>query len=157
VPASRRSHLERIVERVFAARRVILTTHVNADGDGAGSEAAIGAWLAQRGVEAWIVNPTAFPPSFRFLLPRTDMVVDLSEDRAAKIVAGADLAIVLDTSEPDRITPVDGLIRSIPTLVIDHHPPGPRALGDGIQDVTAAATGELVYDLIVASGAEWPM
>jgi bifunctional oligoribonuclease and PAP phosphatase NrnA len=156
VPASRRSKLEEIVRRATSARRVVLTTHINADGDGAGSEAALGAWLERQGVHVTIVNPTPFPDYFRFLLHRQDVVVDGCDGRAAGVIAEADLAIVLDTSEAGRIAPLDTLLAAVPTVVIDHHPPGPTVVGEGIQDVEAAATGELVYDMIAGMGGDWP-
>ena len=156
VPAARRSKLEEIARIAASASNVVLTTHVNADGDGAGSEAAVAAWLESVGVHCTIVNPSPFPNSFRFLLQRDDLVVDLADDRAARVLADADLAIVLDTSEPTRIAPLDTLLAHVPVLVIDHHPPGPASVGEGIQDTTAAATGELVYDLIASSGTPWP-
>ena len=39
-------------------RRVALTTHVNADGDGVGSEVALWHLLTARGLQAAIANPT---------------------------------------------------------------------------------------------------
>ncbi len=156
VPMARRPKLEEISRLASSANNVVLTTHVNADGDGAGSEAAVAAWLESVGVHCTIVNPSPFPKNFRFLLPREGLVVDLSDDRASQVIADADLAIVLDTSEPTRIAPLDTLLSHVPVLVIDHHPPGPSSVGRGIQDPTAAATGELVYDLIASSGDPWP-
>ncbi|HEX2093693.1 MAG TPA: DHHA1 domain-containing protein, partial [Longimicrobiaceae bacterium] len=39
------------------------------------------------------------------------------------------------------------------TIVVDHHPPGGAVVGDlGVQDPTASATGELVYDLVTLAG-----
>lgn len=157
VPASRREALAEVVTRARAARHVVLTTHVNADGDGAGSQAAIAAWLESLGVRVTIVNPTPFPPNLRFLLHRDDVVAELDDRRAHDAIADADLALVLDTSEANRIAPMDRLLEPVPTLVVDHHPPGPTVVGQGgVQDPTASATGELVYDMITLSGDPWP-
>jgi bifunctional oligoribonuclease and PAP phosphatase NrnA len=136
---------------------VILTTHVNADGDAAGSEAAVAAWLESRGVRVTILNPTPFPAIYRFLLHRDDVVVDLEDPDLGTLVDSADLALVLDTGEPRRIAPVDERIRGLPTLVLDHHPVGPvRITDDGLVDPDAAAAGELVYDLIRFDGGRLP-
>jgi bifunctional oligoribonuclease and PAP phosphatase NrnA len=156
VPETRRGPLAEIVRRARAARRIVLTTHVNADGDGAGSEAAIAGWLESRGARVSIVNPTPFPPNFGFLLHRADLPIELGDPRAEQAIREADLALVLDTSERDRIRPLDGMLRHVPTLVVDHHPPGPSVVGEGgVQDPTAAAAGELVYDMISLSGDDW--
>src|SRR5690606_17325149 len=78
--------------------------------------------------------------------------------RAREAFRQADLAIVLDTSEPDRVSPLDKPLANVPTIVVDHHPPGAMVLGDGgIQDPTASATGELVYDIITLGGGDWSL
>ncbi|HYJ80871.1 MAG TPA: bifunctional oligoribonuclease/PAP phosphatase NrnA [Longimicrobiaceae bacterium] len=157
VPDSRSFTLRRVLQRLLAVRRVVLTTHVHADGDGSGSEAAMAAWLEGRGIEVTIVNPTPFPDTFRFLLHRQDVVAELETPEAAAALAEADLFVVLDTSEPDRVGPLAASLPRAHTLVVDHHPAGGEVLGDtAVQDPSAAATGEMVYDLIALSGEEVP-
>lgn len=156
VPEGRAEALRGILSRLAGAERVLLTTHVNADGDGAGSEAAVAAWLEARGAEVSIVNPTPFPAGFRFLLHRTDVVADLGTEAGDRVLREHDLAVVLDTSESNRVAPLVGSLKPESTLVVDHHPAGPSAVGSGVQDPTAAATGELVYDLLTLSGDDWP-
>ena len=68
IPPARRVRIERIGRELRAGRRVALSTHVNADGDGCGSEAALARLLAQRGMSVRIVNPTPWPEMFEFLL-----------------------------------------------------------------------------------------
>jgi len=157
VPADRREALLAIVRRLISARHVILTTHVNADGDGTGSEVAVAAWLERRGVRATILNPTPFPPALRFLVFRDGLVVDASDPAANEALGDADLCLVLDTSEPNRLGDLYGRLSAIPTLVVDHHPAGPSVVGEGgVQDASACAAGELVYDILTLAGDEWP-
>jgi bifunctional oligoribonuclease and PAP phosphatase NrnA len=155
-PAAREAVLRPIAERLLAARRVVLTTHVNADGDGAGSEAAVAAWLEEAGVKATIVNPTPFPAALRFLPHREGVVADLESPEGDAALAASDLVLVLDTSEPNRVAPLADRIDPARTIVIDHHPAGPSVVGTtAVQDPTAAATGELVYDLVRSSRPLW--
>lgn len=157
VPEHRRARIVEIARRARAARHVILTTHLNADGDGAGSETALAAWLESVGVRVTIVNPTPYPENYRFLLHRPDLTVDATDPDIAALVATADLGIVVDTSEPRRIAPLEGYFASLRTLIVDHHPAGPVVIaGDGISDPEASAAGELVYDIITLSGDPWP-
>jgi len=156
VPESRRADLVGILRRLRAATHVILTTHVNADGDGTGSEAAVAAWLESAGVRATIVNPTPFPRNLLFLAHREDLVVELDDPRLEDVLGSADLVLVLDTSEENRLGDLHARIGGIPTLVIDHHPAGPSVVGEGgVQDPTASSAGELVYDLLALSGDPW--
>ena len=152
----RGSRLDRVLELLAGARSVVITTHANADGDGAGSEVALAAFLRQRGVEAWIVNPTPFPDGFAFLLPDPAWVIPATDAAAARRCREADLAVVLDTAEVPRIGRVKKLIRDLPKVVIDHHPPGGRAIeGVVFRDTTACATGALVFELVERAGGPW--
>ena len=157
VPDSRSFTLRRVAQRLLGARRVVLTTHVNADGDGCGSEAAAAAWLEESGLEATIVNPTEFPLTFRFLLHRQDVVAELGTPEAEAAIDAADLFLVLDTAEPQRVGELAPRLPRDRTLVVDHHPAGREVVGDtAVQDPSAAATGEMVYDLIRVTGSEVP-
>ena len=69
VPTHRLAPIRETLRVLDGVKKVVLTTHLNADGDGAGSEIALATFLRERGVEAWIVNPTPFPKLFRFMLP----------------------------------------------------------------------------------------
>ncbi|MEC7833420.1 MAG: hypothetical protein VX850_01065, partial [Gemmatimonadota bacterium] len=65
-PEGRAAQVRKVKEALLASRSAILTTHINADGDGAGCEAALSSWLRANGTEAWIINPTPFPETFHF-------------------------------------------------------------------------------------------
>ena len=155
-PDARRSSVREVRNALLAARRAVLTTHLNADGDGAGCEAALAAWLRANGSEAWIVNPTPFPDQFRFLV-QDSWVVDASSPNAQNICDQADLAIVVDTGEVQRIGRVRSLIRELQTVVVDHHQPGDQPIGGiSLRDPGACATGELVYDILLSANGPWP-
>ena len=160
-PADRAAGLGRIRDELAAAQRVILTTHMNADGDGAGSEVALGSWLKRTGREPVIVNPTPFPELYEFLLEGLGVPVhspvgnETARAESEAAVREADLVLVLDTAEAPRLGQVMPLIATHRILTIDHHPPVTPSLGEpSVRDPDAAATGELVYDLLAAAGAE---
>ncbi len=153
VPPSRADGLRGVLRRLSAARSVVLTTHVHADGDGAGSEAALAAWLEARGTSVAIVNPTPFPDSLRFLLHRPGVVADLGTPEAERALGEADLFVVLDTAEPQRIGDVAARLPADRTVVVDHHPAGREVAGsEAVQDPSAGATGEMIHDLVALAG-----
>lgn len=155
VPAARAEPLRAVIRHLRGASRVVLTTHVNADGDGTGSQVAVAEWLEQRGVRCTIVNPTRFPGNLRFLVSRPELVADFPGEAAERALREADLVLVLDTSEQNRVAPLLPYLEPARTLVVDHHPPGPTVVGDvRVQDPSACATGELAYDLIRLDEAE---
>jgi len=157
IPEHRKEAVAQALEALNGAQRVLLTTHLNADGDGTGCQAALASWLRSKGKEAWIINPTPFPPSYAFLLPDRGWSLDAGSSRAKELARTADLAVVLDTGEIPRIGRVMELIKDIPTVVVDHHPLGDHAIpGISFRDPGAAAAGELVHDLLSAAGDPWP-
>src|SRR3954466_2145742 len=102
IPPGRRDALVGVLDTILDARRIVLITHVNADGDGAGSEAAVAAWLQAIGKNGHITNPTPYPEMFRYLVD-DDVVIDHSDARAQRTIREADLVFVLDTGEPKRV------------------------------------------------------
>ncbi len=147
IPEHRRAAIRRLATHFTEGAHVVLSTHINADGDGCGSETALARLLAQRGMTCSIVNPTPWPVLFQFLLG-TDV-----KNRSAKGAAAlkkADLLIVLDISDLKRLGTLADAVRAldVPRLVIDHHVPvGEPAGNELLADTAACATGELIYDL----------
>jgi phosphoesterase RecJ-like protein len=91
---------------------------------------------------------------YKFLLG--DDVRDASE-LGAKALNESDVLVVLDISDVKRLGVLAEAVRrlKIPKLVIDHHLPSdepPSALM--VADVTACATGELIYDFATCLGLE---
>src|SRR5688572_33299037 len=51
---------------IEGAQRIVLTTHVQPDGDGIGSEVALARWLRSQGKDVTILNPNPTPRRFHF-------------------------------------------------------------------------------------------
>ncbi|HXV17838.1 MAG TPA: bifunctional oligoribonuclease/PAP phosphatase NrnA [Gemmatimonadaceae bacterium] len=154
VPKERKEAIERLAREFRAGRSVVLSTHINADGDGCGSEAALAVILTSLGMSVKIVNPTPWPETYDFLLGGA--VVDASAEGASALKK-ADLLIVLDISDVKRLGNLADTVRGlrIPKLVIDHHIASDEPPSDEIlSDTDACATGELIYDVAVTLGKE---
>ena len=155
IPPHRQGPIRDVLKALNAANSILLTTHVNADGDGTGCQAAMASWLRARGKDAWIVNPTPFPDGFSFLLPDPSWSLDPDSTRVKELAGSFDLAVILDTAEVSRVGRVMRLMEELPRVVVDHHPPGPEPIsGVSFRDAEASATGELVFDLMKGAGAE---
>jgi phosphoesterase RecJ-like protein len=154
IPEPRRIAIEHLAQQLAPGRRVALSTHMNADGDGCGSEVALARLLVQRGLDVRIVNPTPWPVLFDFLL--ADDVKDETR-RGPAALKDVDVLVVLDISDVKRLGVLTDAVRrlTIPKLVIDHHIASDEAAGDVLlTDISACATGELVYDLACTLGLE---
>lgn len=154
VPPDRAKAARDVAAVLTGARHVVLTTHVNADGDGVGSEVGLWYLLRAEGVSVSIANPTGIPDRFNFLIPEG---ADASE-RAVREIERADVVASLDIGDLSRLGNLAPVIskRQPPFVCIDHHV-GPVKLPAGPYLIApeATATAELVFDL--ASVAGWPL
>jgi len=127
----------------------VLTTHVNPDGDGLGSELALKAALDRLGKRVRIVNHSATPGHYLWLDPRA-LVERYSPEIHDPVIAAAGSIIILDTNQPDRLRSLEGpvLTSKARRVVVDHHlNPHPFADTYFIDD-GATSTGELVFRLL---------
>jgi len=143
-------------EWLVPGMRVCVTTHVNPDGDGLGSEVGLVHLLRARGLHAVVTNPSPTPHRFAFLF---DHLPDGDQSAAAvRELRRADAVIVLDIADLERLgslaRPVADL--TVPIGCVDHHA-SPGTLPDGPRyvDPTASATGELIFEIAMAN--QWPV
>ncbi|HYM82245.1 MAG TPA: bifunctional oligoribonuclease/PAP phosphatase NrnA [Candidatus Limnocylindria bacterium] len=148
-PARRAFH-----EFIERHEKFLLTTHINPDGDGLGSEAALGLWLRSRGKSARVLNDAVLPPAFAFLgrhFPMEAFEPAVAEQRFTQ----SDALIVLDTSNRQRIGRLSPLLdrHAIPIAVVDHHVSHAQGFGQvNVIEPEASATGEVIYDLMREGG-----
>jgi len=132
------------VGEISRAQRIGLVGHVRPDGDALGAILALGlaARNADKDVVASFGEPFVAGDEFRFLdqsilVPPSRFPTDL------------DLAIICDTGVLDRIGSVGSAVEGAKRiLVIDHHVT-PGTIGDvRLVDAGAAATTQLVFELL---------
>ena len=155
-PTPERQAFLALVER---HRRFLLTTHINPDGDGIGSEVALALWLTGRGKSARILNDALVPPQFLFLTG--EVAIEAWEQELAETrFAEADVLVVLDTSNRQRIGRVAQTLErsTLPVAVVDHHVSHARGFGQvNVIEPEASATGEILYELLRESGSALTM
>ena len=153
IPRARTDAIQRIAQALKDVPVVAVTTHINADGDAAGSVAAMARLLPQIGAKAIVVNPTPWPAVFGFL--KTGL--DDRTSKGAEALRGAGALISLDVSDVKRLGSLAGAAKALPgpRIVIDHHVPTDEPAGDIVlADTEACATGELLYDFAMSLGLE---
>jgi phosphoesterase RecJ-like protein len=129
-------------------REVAICGHVNPDGDSLGSTLALAAFLQAKGhrVAKLLARGETAPKLYDFL-------ADYEFTPAADYEGTPDLFVAVDLPNRERFGDACSVFdRARDTLVIDHHPDysgfGRHYLGD----VSASATGLIIWRLIVASG-----
>ena len=140
-----------VIEKLQTARRVLVVSHQDPDGDALGSSLAMGRLLAARGAEVRLYSAGPLPPEYRFL-PGLELVADQLPP-----AGWCDLALLLDCHQLKRTGPEAAayLERVDKLAVIDHHR-GPVNLdGAAWVDPRRAATCEMIARMAAAAG--WPL
>ena len=137
--------LERIREAILSRQRFLITSHARPDGDSIGSQLAMAFALDALGKSVRIVNADAAPDHYQEF-PGMDRI----EIASAVERPDVDAVIVMECSDLSR-TGVAGLDGQF-IVNIDHHA-GNRMYGAiNWYDLSAAACGEMVFDVIASLG-----
>jgi len=130
-------------------RRVLLTTHINPDGDAIGSEVAFARWLSGRGARVDILNDSRTPEAFRWLTTENPIEV-YDEALAEQRFAEADALVVLDTSNRQRIGRLARHLdlHAIAVAIVDHHVTHEGFGSVNVVEPELASTASLVYELM---------
>jgi phosphoesterase RecJ-like protein len=124
------------------ASSIVLACHVNPDGDAIGSLCAMGLGCEALGKRVAMLSPDGVPEHCA-LIPGADRVLSTTAER------DFDLGIGLDADGSDRRGPAEPILLSAPVVIdIDHHVGAERYGQIQLVEPSAAATGELVYELL---------
>src|SRR5512139_3167677 len=91
---------EKFRQCASTARRAVLSTHINPDGDGLGSMLALDDLLTRTVADVRILQHSEMPPQYRFLDPDGTRIVRFDSARHAASIRDADLVLVVDTNHP---------------------------------------------------------
>ncbi len=144
------SAFEAVIPLFHIHQKFVLTTHVNPDGDGLGSELALAEYLLSRGKTVSVINHSATPDFYLFLDP-AGRILKFDEVRDSLAIANADVIVVMDTNHPDRLRTMERhvLDSRATKICIDHHLEPADFAQHYIIDDDATSTGEIVYKLLV--------
>jgi phosphoesterase RecJ-like protein len=139
--------------RIQGAKRVLITTHEYPDADGIGSEISLCLALREFGVESYCVNELPLLDRYQYL-DQDKVINGFHEFFENKKNFKPDLMIVVDTNTKNRVgEKLKSFIgEDLPVLYIDHHPCRGRDLSLHCIDTSAAATGQIVGEIIESLG-----
>ncbi|WP_462266969.1 DHH family phosphoesterase [Mucilaginibacter sp.] len=141
-----------LTELLAQPRRVVITTHHKPDGDALGSSLGLYNYLIQLGHHVQVIPPTDYP-EFLAWMPGNEEVLIYTEqpEKAAELIAAAELIFCLDFNALSRINEMGELVRASGAykVMIDHHLE-PEDFDDYRHwNINACATAQLIYDFIV--------
>ncbi|NLG80572.1 MAG: bifunctional oligoribonuclease/PAP phosphatase NrnA [Firmicutes bacterium] len=136
---------EDIARILLRYRAFLIATHVLPDGDAIGSTLGLGFGLQKTGRRVVLACPGGVPDSLSFL-PGSNRIVTPDH-----ISGEFDAAVILDSSDLDRIEGIAGRIPSgVPVINVDHHVTNKMFGTYNYVDPGAAAVGEQVYRILTA-------
>jgi phosphoesterase RecJ-like protein len=140
--------------RLLAAKKIVLCTHMNPDGDGLGCEAALYHALTDLGARVQIANADQTPPRFQFLFDRIpkEAFVEPTEGLGRQ----CDCFLVVDTGEWKRVGRAEAAAKAAGAklLVMDHHLSGDMTCEGSLMLARSwfSCTGEMVSRLLSTMG-----
>lgn len=147
-PSSQPSPLPAIRDAILSRQRFLVSSHARPDGDSIGSQLAMAYALRAIGKDVRIVNRDPAPEHY-FEFPGVEEIT--IADRVDPAWGAFDAEIIMECGDLRR-TGIDGLGRAF-VINIDHHV-GNTMYGDlNWFDGSAAACGEMVFDVIREIGA----
>lgn len=142
------------LERLKAARRLVLSTHKGPDPDGLATQVALARALRARGVDVRVINGDGLPSRLAFLDP--DGLLERWRDvpDATALLDDADLILLVDVADIERTGDLEGplAVRRHKVVALDHHLPEAGSVG-GVIDPDVSSSGELGWRLLSWLGA----
>ncbi len=140
-------------------KEVLITTHHKPDADALGSSLGWAGYLRQRGHSVTVVTPTDYPAFLNWMSGNDSVVIyepQVNDARVRQLMAEAEIIFCLDFNALSRINELGPMVGASPAtkVLVDHH-----LLPDAFAQINfshpeAAATCELVFELIRALGDE---
>ena len=128
----------------------LLSTHVNPDGDGLGSQLAFFYYLNSIGKECKIVNHSPLPVHYDFL--NTDNVIETySQANHHEYINKVDVAVIFDIGDCKRLESVYVELNNSNAYIvsIDHHPSISDFFDECFVDLNMPATGYMAWDFLM--------
>lgn len=143
--------IKEIKEILAIPSKIVITSHLNPDGDALGSMLGLYWFLKNEGHDVSPVSPNDYPEFLQWL-PGNDAVIDFARKKklATKIIEEAEVIFFLDHNDPKRggdMKEVLSLTKA-KKIMIDHHPYPQLDVDFAISRTDASSTAELIYEFI---------
>ncbi len=148
--------IEAFKELINKPRKVVITTHHKPDADALGSSLGLASFLKDKGHQVDVITPTDYPNFLNWMDGNDEVIIfcDGNQEKSYKLVAEAELIFCLDFSSLHRIDELGEAVGKADAVkvLIDHHL-GPDSFAKfKLWSTEAAATAELIYELICDLG-----
>lgn len=145
--------LESLREYLETPKKIVITTHFKPDADALGSSLGLGNYLKKKGHQVNLISPSDYPEFLNWMEGESEVInyEARKKKKSQKLIQEADIIFCLDFNCLNRINELGELVRVAPALkvLIDHHLDPEQFADFELWSTNAAATAELVYELII--------
>jgi len=144
--------MQELKNLLSAKQKVVITTHVNPDGDAIGSSVALLNFLIKMGHDVSVIVPNDYPDFLKWM-KNDELIINYSNSKneSQDKIKNASLIFCLDFNNLNRINELGDYISDSKAkkVLIDHHLDPSDFYDFKIHDVKASATAELVYNFLI--------
>lgn len=136
-------------------KKIVLTNHVNPDGDAMGSALGLKLILQKLGHSVSVIAPNDFPHFLKWLPSCKDtLVFENAKEETRERLEETDLVIVLDYNALHRSGPLEETLKEYKGnfLMIDHHQQPDDFAKWMISDTSKCSTAQMVYEFAESFG-----
>lgn len=133
---------------IEASNSIVITCHVNPDGDAIGSALGLSQAISNIGKNVQVIVPNAYSENLKWMYGTDEVwVFDEHTEKSKQYIATADLIIHLDYNALKRSGPMEEVLTSAEAkrIMIDHHQQPDDFVDVMLSDTEASSTCELVY------------
>lgn len=150
------TNIDGLKELLAQPRRIVITSHINPDGDAMGSSLALYNYLQPLGHKVSVIVPSNYPEFLKWMPGDSKVYIypyQVSESQ--RLIAEAELIFSLDYNSLNRIGDVGSFVAAnpCPKVLIDHHLFPDDFARFVLHKVEASSTAELVYEFLEQLGA----
>ena len=147
--------LNKLKEFLLKKKDIVITTHLNPDGDAVGSSLALYNFLLLKKHKVTVITPNDFPDFLRWMKGSASILpYDRNVKKCDKIIAAADIIFCLDFNSLSRIDKMEAPVNDAKgfKVLVDHHLQ-PQAFPDiSFSDTKACSTCQLIFEVIDGMG-----
>ena len=144
--------MQELKNLLSAKQNVVITTHVNPDGDAIGSSVALLNFLIKMGHGVSVIVPNDYPDFLKWM-KNDELIINYSNSKneSQEKIKNASLIFCLDFNNLNRINEIGDYISDSKAkkVLIDHHLDPSDFYDFKIHDIKASATAELVYNFLI--------
>ncbi len=148
--------LKSLKELLETPKNIVITTHYKPDADALGSSLGLAAYLIKKGHEVTVISPSDYPEFLNWMEGQKEVInfEAGNKNKSSKLIDEADIIFCLDFNCLYRINKLGEMVgkASAIKVLIDHHLDPEKFADFELWSTKAAATAELVYELIIKFG-----